>query len=138
MEEPQRPVEERQTAQGGFQIAGVSVREDDIESTRIIRVIAFLFRGMAGLLLLLMIGQVISGLTGTVVLSVGVLLAEAVRLIIGAGLLWGVGDLAVLAVKSHYDLRATRILAARVEYLMRSAQARAADAPEGNRFNRER
>ena len=47
-------------------------------------------------------------------LSVGVMFAEAVRLVIFAGLLWGAGDLGILWVKSHHDIRATRILTARI------------------------
>lgn len=100
-------------------LGGVTVREDDIEPMKGIRFIAYLFRGMAILLILLMMIQLFSGLTGTVAASPGVLFAEAVRLIIFAGLLWGVGDLAVLWVKSHYDIRAARILLARVEYILR-------------------
>jgi hypothetical protein len=100
-------------------LAGVPVREDDIESVKGLRFIAYLFRGMATLLLLLMVLQVMSGLSGAVVASPGVVFAEAVRLVIFAGLLWGAGDLAVLWVKSHYDIRASRILLARLEYMMR-------------------
>lgn len=100
-------------------IDGVSVREDDIEPVKGIRTIAVIFRGMAVILLLLMLLQVVFAVTSTVPLSVGVVTAEAVRLIIFAGLLWGAGDLAVLFVKSHYDLRATRILMARVDYMIR-------------------
>ena len=47
-------------------------------------------------------------------MSVGVMFAEAVRLVIFAGLLWGAGDLGILWVKSHHDIRATRILTARI------------------------
>src|SRR5439155_14811285 len=93
--------------------------EHDIESVKAIRAIARLFRGMAGLLLLLMVLQVFFAVTSTVSLSPGVVVAGAVRLIIFAGLLWGAGDLAVLAVKSHYDIRATRILTARIAYMVR-------------------
>ncbi len=100
-------------------LAGVPVREDDIESVKGLRFIAYLFRGMAMLLLLLMILQVMSGLSGAVEASPGVVFAEAVRLVIFAGLLWGAGDLAVLWVKSHYDIRASRILLARLEFMMR-------------------
>src|SRR5439155_13592902 len=95
------------------------VREDDIEPVKGIRTIAVLFRGMAMLLLVLMVLQVIFGVTSTVPISAGVLIADAVRLIIFAGLLWGAGDLAVLWVKSHHDLRATRILTARIAYMVR-------------------
>jgi hypothetical protein len=99
-------------------LAGVSVREDDIEPVKGIRAVAILFRGMAILLLALMLLQVFFAVTSTVPLSVGVVFAEAVRLIIFAGLLWGAGDLAVLWVKSHYDIRATRILNARLVHMV--------------------
>lgn len=101
-------------------MAGVTVRGDDIESDKAIRAIARLFRGMSLLLILLMIVQVIAAVTSTVALSIGVVAANAVRLIIFAGLLWAAGDLAVFAVKSHYDLRATRILMARLEYAIKT------------------
>jgi hypothetical protein len=100
-------------------ISGVVVRADDIESVKGIRTIAGLFRGMAIILLLLAALQVFFAVTSTVPLSIGVVVAEVVRLVIFAGLLWGVGDLAVLAIRSHYDIRATKILTARMEYMMR-------------------
>jgi hypothetical protein len=100
-------------------LAGIAVREEDIEPVKGIRFIAWLFRGMAVLLLLLMVLQVFSSATGAVQASPGVVFAEAVRLVIFAGLLWGVGDLAVLWIKSHYDIRASRILLARMAYMMR-------------------
>lgn len=112
------PKPNRRDTEDRPQLAGVPVREDDIESARAIRAIARLFRGMAILLVLLMIVQVISGVTDTVPISPGVLFANAVRLLIFAGLLWGAGDLAVLWIKSHYDLRASRILLSRMNHLM--------------------
>jgi hypothetical protein len=99
-------------------IAGVPVREDDIEPVKGLRTIAVLFRGMALLLVVLMVLQVIFAVTSTVPVSVGVVLADAVRLVIFAGLLWAAGDLAVLWVKSHHDLRALRILNARIAHLL--------------------
>lgn len=109
---------ERRDSDGGPTINGVSVREDDIEPVKGIRSIAFLFRGMSVLLLVLMLMRVFFAITSTVPASPGVVFAESVRLIIFAGLLWGFGELAILAVKSHYDLRATRILNARMEYAL--------------------
>lgn len=100
-------------------LSGVPVREDDVESAKGIRTIAVLFRGMAIVLLILAALQVFFAVSSTVPLSIGVVAAEVVRLVIFAGLLWGAGDLAVLGIKSHYDLRATKILAARMEYMMR-------------------
>jgi hypothetical protein len=100
-------------------IGGVVVREDDIETVKGIRVVVYLFRSMAVVLILLAAVQAISAITAAVPLSIGVVVAEEVRLIIFAGLLWVIGDLAVLWIKSHYDIRATKILVARMEYMMR-------------------
>jgi len=102
----------------GHEIAGMPVRDDDVEHTRGLHSVAILFRAMAGMLLLLMVVQVANGLTSTVQISYGVLIAEAVRLIISAGLLWGAGDLADLFVKSHCDVRAMRILLGRLTHMV--------------------
>ena len=110
--------EERREVEPRPSIAGVSVREDDIEPVQGIRRIAVLFRGMAVLLLVLMAMRVFFAVTSTVPASAGVVFAESVRLIIFAGLLWGFGDLAVLWIKSHYDIRATRILNSRIAYML--------------------
>jgi hypothetical protein len=99
-------------------IDGVVVREADIEPVKGLRTIAVIFRGLSIILLVLMALQVFFAATSAVPLSAGVVVADAVRLVIFAGLLWGAGDLAVLFVKSHYDLRATRILMARVAHAL--------------------
>ena len=112
--------DQRSSADGPI-LAGVAVREEDIEPVEGLRRFAVLFRGMALLLLVLMLLQVVFGLTSTVPISIGVLLADAVRLVIFAGLLWAAGDLAVLYVKSHHDTRATRILVARIAYMIHHA-----------------
>lgn len=100
-------------------LVGVPVRDDDIEPTIGIHWVARLFRVMSGLLFLLMVMQIALGLTSTVEISYGVLFAEAVRLLIFAGLLWAAGAISDLFVKSHHDLRATRILLARIAYRLR-------------------
>jgi hypothetical protein len=108
-------------------VAGVPVRDGDIEPTTGLHSVAILFRVLAALLGVIIILQVLNGVTSTVDISYGVLLAEVIRLVIFAGLLWGAGDLADLFVKSHCDLRATRILIGRIEYQI--AQRTAADDP---------
>jgi hypothetical protein len=118
-------------------IGGVTVREDDIEPVKGLRSIAILFRGMAIALLVLMVLQVIFAVTSTVPLSIGVVSAESMRLIIFSGLLWGGGDLAVLLVKSHYDLRATRILMARMAYMMRQMGEADGKLPPASAASRE-
>jgi hypothetical protein len=104
-------------------IAGFPGREKDIEPTKGLHAVAILFRILSGLMVLLMAIQVANGLASTVEISYGVLFAEAIRLAIFAGVLWGAGDLVDLFVKSHYDLRATRILIARLTHLVEQAQA---------------
>ena len=133
--------DQRQESNDRPTLVGVTVREDDIETVKGIRAVAWLFRGMAVVLLLLAIVQAISAITATVPLSIGVLAAEEVRLIIFAGLLWVIGDLAVLWIKSHYDIRAQRILMARIEYMMRQmgeAEGKLPPASEGTRADRDR
>lgn len=114
-----KEVETRHSAENRPHIAGVAVREADLEPVEGIRRIAGLFRGMAVILLILAALQIFFAITESVQMSIGIVIAEVVRLVIFAGLLWGGGDLAVLAIKSHYDLRATRILTARLAYMMR-------------------
>ena len=121
-------------------LAGIAVREEDIEPVKGIRAVAYLFRGMAILLLLLAAVQVFSGISSTISLSPGVLLAEVVRLIIFAGLLWGAGDLAVLWIKSHHDIRATKILVARIAYMLRQmgeAEGKLPPTSQSTRADRE-
>ena len=110
--------EQRRDTETRPTIEGVIVRQDDIETVKGIRAVVYLFRGMAVLLIVLMVVQLFAALTGTVEVSFGVVMADAVRLVIFAGLLYGVGDLAALWVKSHYDIRASRILLARLTYMV--------------------
>ena len=121
---------DRRDSEEGHHINGVAVREDDIEPVKGIRSIAMLFRGMSVLLLLLMALRVFFAFTSTIPASPGIVFAESVRLVIFAGLLWGFGSLAVLAVKSHYDLRATRILNARMEYALQQMVRNAGVQPQ--------
>lgn len=100
-------------------LAGIQVREEDIEPQTGLHFVALLFRALAVLLLILMIAQLVLGLGNPAPGAVGVLLGESVRLLVFAGLLWGAGDLADLLIKSHYELRAARILLARQTHMMR-------------------
>ena len=114
------------------QLAGVPVREDDIETTLGLHWVAWLCRAAAILLFVLMIAQVALGLTSAVEISYGILFADAVRLTIFGALLWGAGALADLFVRSHHDLRATRVLLARIAYRLREHDAPAAPPADGD------
>jgi hypothetical protein len=105
-------------ANGDATLNGVPVRDADVETVVGLHSIAKLFRVMAVLLFVVMLLQVFNALSGSVDISYGMLFAEAIRLMIFGGLLWGAGDLADLFVKSHHDLRATRILLGRIAHLV--------------------
>jgi hypothetical protein len=96
-------------------LAGVPVRADDIAPTKGLHSIAILFRVLAGLLGTIIVLQVLNGVTAAD-MSYGVLIAEVIRLVIFAGLLWSAGDLADLFVTSHHDLRSIRIMLARLNH----------------------
>ena len=110
MEESKRP-----------QINGVEVREEDLEPQRGLRTMAWVFRSSAAIILLLALWQFASWLMdpppGGV--GVGVLVGDTIRLIVFAALLFAAGNLAVLVIKIHYDVRAGRILLARQTHMMK-------------------
>ncbi len=66
------------------------------------------------LLVLLLIAEVVVGLTQEGSAAIGRLLIEATQLIVFAGLLWGIGDIALMLIESNHDLRAARILVGRL------------------------
>lgn len=117
---------------------GVSMRDQDIEGTKGLHSVAILFRILAGLLMVVAVLQFVNGITSTVEISYGVLTAEIIRLVIGAGLLWGAGDLADLFVKSHHDIRATRILTKRMIHLLGRLPVAAGTRSRGGQRERDR
>ena len=90
------------------------VRDDDMEPHEGLRYIARLFKILAILLILLLIGEVILGLVNRGNEAIPTLLVEATRIIVFAGLLWAAGDMALMLIESNHDLRATRILVGRL------------------------
>lgn len=90
------------------------VREDDLEPHAGLRYVARLFKVLAILLGLMLIAEIIIGLTQQGSAAIGTLLVEATRTIVFGGLLWGIGDIALMLIESNHDLRATRILVGRM------------------------
>jgi hypothetical protein len=89
------------------------VRSTDLEPYVGLRYLSKLFRLIAIILLLLLVAEIVTGLTTQGSTSIPTLLGEASRLIVLAGALWGVGDLAVLMVDVGHDVRAVRVYLSR-------------------------
>jgi hypothetical protein len=90
------------------------IRTTDLEPYVTLRYIAKLFKVLAALMVLMLIGEVATGLithgTGSIVTLIG----EATRFLVLAGLLWAAGDLAVLLIDLGHDIRVSRILLGRI------------------------
>jgi hypothetical protein len=89
------------------------VRSTDLEPYVGLRYLSKLFRLIAIILLLLLVAEIVTGLTTQGSAAIPTLLGEASRLIVLAGALWGVGDLAVLMVDVGHDVRAIRVYQSR-------------------------
>jgi hypothetical protein len=92
------------------------VRGEDLEPYITLRYVARLFKILAAIMIVAMIGEVITGLVGgglviTVVLQ---LIGEATRLLVIAGLLWAGGDVTLLLIDLGHDIRVQRILLGRI------------------------
>jgi hypothetical protein len=102
-------------------LAGVEVREDDLEPTKGLEVATAVLRVASVVVLLLALFQFghwwFDRPPGGV--GVGLLVGDTIRLIVFAALLWAGSDLASVMIKTHYDIRATRILTARQTYMLK-------------------
>jgi hypothetical protein len=92
------------------------VRQTDLEPYVGLRYLSKLFRLIAIILLLLLVAEIVTGFTTQGSAAIPTLLGEASRLIVLAGALWGIGDLAILMIDVGHDVRAARV------YLLRMAQ----------------
>ena len=90
------------------------VRTEDLEPYVTLRYIARLFKILAILMLVMLIGEVVTGLVTEGQAALLTLLGEATRLLVLAGLMWGGGDITVLLVDAGHDLRVARILLGRI------------------------
>lgn len=103
-----------------------SVRTTDLEPYVALRYIARLFKILAALLLVMMIGEVVTGIMMQGRAAIITLLTETTRLIVLAGLLWGAGDIAILLIDLGHDIRVSRILLGRINAQMHEQQGTAA------------
>ena len=90
------------------------VRDEDLEPYLTLRYIARLFKVFAILLVVLMIGEIITGLVGFGTGAILNLIGEATKLLVIAGLMWSGGDITLLLIDAGHDLRVARILLGRI------------------------
>jgi hypothetical protein len=98
-----------------------TVREEDLEPYVALRYIARLFKVLAVLIVVMLLGEVALGVMIDGRSSLTTLLGEATRLLVMAGMLWAAGDIAVLLVDAGHDLRVTRILLGRIAKRLEAA-----------------
>jgi hypothetical protein len=94
------------------------VRQTDLEPYVALRYIARLFKILAVLMLVMLAGEVITGLMTDGRAAIVTLLGEATRLLVLAGLLWAGGDIMTLLIDAGHDLRVSRILLGRINAQM--------------------
>ena len=90
------------------------VRTDDLEPYVALRYIARLFKVLAVIMVVMFIGEMVSGLIIAAERALLTLLGEATRMLVIAGVLWGIGDITVLLIDAGHDLRVARILLGRI------------------------
>lgn len=91
----------------------INVRASDLEPYTGLRYLSTLFRIMAVIIVAVLIVEAVAGLIAAGRDILPLLLANAGRSLVLAGVLWGIGDLAVLLIDIGHDVRASRILVGR-------------------------
>jgi hypothetical protein len=89
------------------------VRSNDLEPYVTLRYIARLFKVLAALMVILLVGEIYVTVT-TDGFSLSDLIARVTQLLVLAGLMWGGGDLTLLGIDAGHDLRVARILLGRI------------------------
>ena len=90
------------------------IRTTDLEPYVTLNYIAKLFKVLAVLMGLMMIGEVVTGLVLDGRSALPTLLGESTRLLVLGGLLWAGGDITLLLIDAGHDLRVARILLGRI------------------------
>jgi len=90
------------------------VRTEDLEPYVTLRYVARLFKVLAILMIVMLIGEVVTGIITTGAAALLTLLGEATRFMVLAGLMWAGGDITVLLIDAGHDLRVARILLGRI------------------------
>ena len=90
------------------------MRSQDLEPYITLRYIARLFKVLAVLMVVMLIGEIIAGVMAEAGESLPTLIGEITQMLVLAGLMWGGGDLTLLMIDAGHDLRVARILLGRI------------------------
>jgi hypothetical protein len=100
-------------------VAGTPVRRTDIEPYTALKWVSSLFKGAAVFLAVAVIAEFIAGIRMEGPQALSILLGELARTAVLAVVLWGGGDLVRLLMHVGHDVRAQRIMLARVAFRLR-------------------
>ena len=100
------------------------VRDQDLEPYVTLRYIARLFKVLAILMVIMLIGEVVTGLLTEGGAALMTLIGEATKLLVISGLMWGGGDITILMIDAGHDLRVARILLGRINAALRHEEDR--------------
>jgi hypothetical protein len=135
----------QEAARRGFRrqrptLAGVQVREEDLVPMPGLKIVAGVFKVCALVILILAAWQLVDWWIDRPPGNVGLALivGESIRLIVLGALLWAASHLAGLLIRTHYDVRAGRILLSRQEYLLRQMAQHAGALPAAGQTSGDR
>ncbi len=97
------------------------VRSQDLEPYITLRYIARLFKVLAVLMAIMLIGEIVLSFMADEPVSMPDLIARVTQLMVLAGLMWGGGDVTLLLIDAGHDLRVARILLGRINHEMHRA-----------------
>jgi hypothetical protein len=97
------------------------VRSQDLEPYITLRYIARLFKVLAALMVVMLIGEIVAGLMAEGTASLPELIGEITRMLVLAGLMWGGGDITLLLIDAGHDVRVARILLGRINHELHRA-----------------
>jgi hypothetical protein len=92
------------------------VRSQDLEPYITLRYIARLFKVLAVLMVVMLIGEIVAGISSGGTEALPTLISEITQLLVLAGLMWGGGDLTMLVIDAGHDVRVMRILVGRINH----------------------
>jgi hypothetical protein len=99
------------------------VRDQDLQPYVTLRYIARLFKILAILMVVMLVGEVITGFVTQGMGALMTLIGEATKMLVIAGLMWGAGDITVLLIDAGHDLRVARILLGRINTALRHEES---------------